>query len=73
MNVYDIIVDKNLRSEQDIFEQANEQSGGGKTDLLKFILKLSNKRRGELIETAWKVQDSSKIEKRQQKTALEIR
>ena len=52
IQVYDIIVDKKLKTEQDLFLLARSQREEGKTDLLEFILKLSNKRRAEIIETA---------------------
>ena len=56
----------------DVFLLARRQKVEGKTDLLEFILRLSNKRRGEIIETAWKVNDSEKQQERQQKSLLEI-
>ena len=71
-DVYDIIVNKELRTEQELFLLARRQKAEGKTDLLEFILRLSNKRRGEIIETAWKVNDSEKQQERQQKSLIEI-
>ena len=61
LKVYDIIIDQNLRSEQDLFVLANSQKEEGKVDLLEYILKMSKKRRAELLETAWLVNDSTSL------------
>ena len=72
IQVYDIIVEKGLKTEQELFVLARSQREEGKTDLLEFILKLSNKRRSEIIETAWKIHDSNIASDRQQKSLIDL-
>ena len=72
VKVYDIIINNNLHTEQDLFLLAHSQKAEGKTDLLDFILRMSEKRRSELLRTAWKVDGAAGKNKRQQKTAMEI-
>jgi len=43
---------------------ANEQKEEGKTDLLEFILRLSKRRRAELMETAWHVHEAKAVSAR---------
>ena len=72
VQLYDIIVEKGLRTEKDLFLLARNQKAEGKTDLLAFILKQTDKRRAEIIKTAWKVNDAGKQHERDQKSLIEI-
>jgi len=64
LKAYDIIVRQQLRTEQELFVLANEQKEDGKTDLLEFILRLSKRRRAELMETAWHVHEAKAVSAR---------
>ena len=72
IKVCDIIVTNNLHTERDLFLLANNQKEDGKTDLLEFVLKMSDKRRSELLRTAWRVNNATKENARQQMTNMEI-
>ena len=52
IQLYDIIVEKGLRTEKDLFLLACNQKAEGKTDLLAFIMKQTDKRRAEILKTA---------------------
>lgn len=72
ITVYDIIVTNNLHNERDLFVLAHNQKEEGKTDLLEYILKMSDKRRAELIRTAWRVENSTKENARLKLSNMEI-
>ena len=72
VKVYDIIVENGLKTERELFLLANSQKQEGKTDLLEFILKLSDKRRSELLKTAWRVYHAVNEDTQLKMTALEI-
>ena len=72
VTVYDIIISNNLVNERELFVLAHTQKQEGKTDLLEFILKMSDKRRSELIKTAWRIENCTKETERLKQTTLEI-
>ena len=72
IQVYDIIIDNNLRTEADLFLLANKQKEDGKTDLLQFILKMTDRRRSELIKTAWRINNAPTEKLRLQKSTVDI-
>ena len=72
VKVYDIIFQNELKTERELFLLANSQKQEGKTDLLEFILKLSDKQRSELLKTAWRVHNAVNEDCWLKMTALEI-
>ena len=72
MKVRDIIVDNGLKIERELFLLANYQKQERKTDLLEFILKLSEKRRYELLKTASCVHNAINEDSPFKMTPLEI-
>ena len=72
VKVYDIIVNNDLKTERDLFMLANSQKEEGKTDLLEFILKVSDKRRNELLKTAWRIHNVQNEDERAKMTAMEV-
>ena len=61
-----------MKTELELFLIANSQKQEGKTELLEFILKLSDKRRSELLKTAWRVHNAVNEGSLLKMTALEI-
>ena len=55
VQIYDIVTTNNIRNENQLFSLALSQKEEGKTDLLTFVLKCTDKRRQEMISTAWRV------------------
>ena len=51
---------------------AHAQRSEGKTDLLNYVLKLSDKRRSEIIRTAWRVENASEETERLHMSNLQI-
>lgn len=72
LKVYEIIINNKLQTERDLFVLANTQKQEGKTDLLDFLLRMSDKRRAELLRTAWRVHNSTTESERNRKTAIEL-
>lgn len=72
MTVYDIILENNIYYERELFVLAHSQKEEGKTDLLEYVLKISDKRRAELIRTAWRIENSTKETDRLKQTNMEI-
>ena len=55
VQIYDLVTTNNIRNENQLFSLALSQKEEGKTDLLTFVLKCTDKRRQEMTSTAWRV------------------
>ena len=72
IKVYDIITTNNIRNERDLFCLALQQKEEGKTDLMTYVLTISDKRRGEIVKTAWRMNNASVNRERSNKTRLQL-
>ena len=70
--VYDIITTNVIKTERELFRLALQQKEEGKTDLMLFVLKLSDKRRSEILRTAWRIKNANAEIARSEMSILEI-
>ncbi len=70
--LYDIVIENNLKTEQDLFLLVNRQNQEGKKDLLNFVMRMSEKQRGEILKTAWRVHQARDVEARSKKSTIEL-
>lgn len=50
----------------------NDQKVEGETDLLEYVLRMSEKRRAEVIKTAWKVHSAKEVSERSTETTIDL-
>ena len=72
IQMYDIVTTNNIRIENQLFSLALPQKEEGKTDLLTFVLKCTDKRRQEIICTPWRVVNVNNEMARKKLSNMEI-
>lgn len=68
----DIIIENNIHSELELFVLASQQKEAGKTDLYEMVFKMTEKRRSELIRSAWAMHNAVRNKDRLALTTMEI-
>jgi len=72
IDVYDVIVSKNIRTDLELCGLAQAELEDGKKDMANFLLKKSEKNRNEILKTAWKMQNAKSRIERLNKGRMEI-
>ena len=61
LDVADFLVANNVKSEKQLYATAQQRRKEGESDLAAFVMNRSSKQVSELIDTAWKLEDSQAI------------
>ena len=72
LDVQDMIVKQNVKTDEELCRQASREKADGKVDLAEFILGKPENRRRELIKTAWKIENAEHECQRKSTSILEL-
>ncbi len=72
LDVSEVIIKKNIRSDTELLALAKEQKEEGKMDLPNFILSKSSKAMNELINVSWKMETAPKSIARNKQNRMEV-
>eukprot|EP00111_Clytia_hemisphaerica_P018865 TCONS_00055769-protein len=72
LDVHEMIVKQNVKTDDELCRQASREKADGKVDLAEFILKKPENRRRELIKTAWKIENAEKACDRKGMSIIDI-
>ena len=72
LHVGDFIVNNKIKTEDELFAAAKKRRKEGETDLAEFIFKMTSKSRIELIDAAWKLEESDDIVERQKRPRMDV-
>ena len=67
-----IIISKKIRDRSALLAHANRQKTEGKTNVAEFIVNQGTKVVNELIKSAWELENAEALERRKEKTRIEI-
>ena len=70
--ISETILNKNIKTPNELMALANAQKQNGKTDLAEFILDKGIKKISDLLETTWAMNNATNLMVRQQKTRFQI-
>ena len=72
IDISEFLVANNIKTEEELLTQAQEQFAKGKKDLKKFILSKSPKPQQDLVTTTWRIKEVVTNIRRQKKHGMEI-
>ena len=72
LDVSNIILNKNIRTENELLALAQEQREQGKTDLVAFILNRSPKTLADILTTTWQMKGAGEKISRSKKTRIDL-
>ena len=72
LHVGDFVIKHNIRNENELFAAAKRRRSEGESDLADFIFRMNTKSRCDLIESAWKLEESDEIVARQNLNRMSV-
>ena len=71
-DLFNIVIRNNVKNDLDLCSLSKTQLQEGKTDLNRYIMSSTEKQRGEMIRSCWKVETSHDVVARAAKTRVEL-